>query len=335
MTGNQSPFPFQKCVLGILNWNGEKILPGCLDALSKYLPPAVKVWVIDNNSTDDSLKILKQDYPGVQVLKLEKNYGFAKAYNFFFQEVVRAGDYDYLAILNNDILIQEQWLESLLDVMLSRPRVAAVSSLLYLEDRKTLQNCGLTLHRWGACDSRFLGKEEKEVSLKVQPVFGFCGGAALLSVKALEKCGFFDERYFAYYEDADLSMRWQLAGYEIYFTPQARAQHLHSYSTGAHPARKLFLLEKNRWLFLFKFFPWRYLFYFLGPGFKTLYARKKKSPLLRGARREKGKGWGTLLRAYTEALCQLPSLRKSRRKDLLRCSSSRKIEDIFEEFAEF
>ena len=105
----------------ILNWNGATMLRQYLPSVLAYTPDA-DIIVADNGSTDDSLEVLKNEFPSVKTIVLDKNYGFAEGYNRAIEQV----DSDYVVLLNSDVEVTDNWLAPLLDYLEDHPETAAV-----------------------------------------------------------------------------------------------------------------------------------------------------------------------------------------------------------------
>ncbi len=270
-----------KTAIVILNYNGENILKKILSPLLEYYAGKCDIFVIDNNSTDNSLKILAHYKNTIKIIPLDKNYGFAKAYNIFFSSYLDR--YYYICLLNNDIIITKNWLENLMETASKYKNWAAVTPLVYYPDSNIIQNAGLDLFKNGYVESRFLYKKDSEVDLSEKEVFGFCGASCLLNANALKKIGFFDETFKFYYEDADLSMRFRLNNYEIIFSPKAKVYHFHSYSITKekYSLMRLYMLERHRLLFILKYFPYDLLFKTLTYGSLRYYLAKRKENYLK------------------------------------------------------
>jgi len=118
------------CTVIVLNFNGEKLLPACLDSLSKQKTAGVDVVVVDNASTDGSAKLVAEKYPWVQFLPLDKNYGFSGANNVALRYAI-ARKSDYVLLLNNDTFAAPDFISELLAVIQSDPKTAAVCPKIY------------------------------------------------------------------------------------------------------------------------------------------------------------------------------------------------------------
>ena len=247
----------------IPNWNGSKFLSPCLEALKRQSDQDFEVIVVDSHSTDDSLQTLEKDFPEVRVVQLDKNYGFAPAIN----RGVEQARGEYLVFLNNDTEAEPNWLQELARAMKDNPKVGvADSKIILFSDRSKLDSVGIEYSRWGFSTPRGRGQEESQFTQDTE-VFACCGGSSILRRELIEQIGAYDESFFAYLEDVDLSYRIRLAGYICETIPTSRIyHHLGQTSGGLTPFTRYHSI-KNLWLVYLKNSPrevlWRTLPRFL------------------------------------------------------------------------
>jgi GT2 family glycosyltransferase len=252
--------------LVIPNWNGKQFLAGCLDSLSQQSYKAIEVIVVDNGSVDGSTQLIESNYPWVRLLRFEENQGFSPAVN----RGIRESKGKFIALLNNDTVVDSQWLEELIAALKAEPTLGSVASkMLAYHDHSILDGAG-DGYRRGGLPGR-IGHREKDAGQFDSPryVLGACGGAALYRKEVFDKIGLFDEDYFAYLEDIDLALRAQSAGFKCLYVPTAIVYHLGCGTTGSgysplvvrlSAQNNINTLVKNIPLFLlFKFLP--YIFY--------------------------------------------------------------------------
>jgi GT2 family glycosyltransferase len=236
--------------LVIPNYNGAHLLPTCLDAVGRQTRPANEVIVVDDASTDASLALLRDRYPSVHVLALNRNGGFAQAAN----AGIAASIGDIVVLLNNDTEAEPGWLEALCRPLLERPEVGWCASKLLLFDRRdVLHSAGDGFGRDGLPRNRGVWAADNGEFDRQELVFGACAGAAAYRRGLLEELGGFDESLGAYCEDVDLNWRAQLQGYRCLYVPEARVYHMVS-ATGGGP-RASFLCGRNTILVLAKDVP--------------------------------------------------------------------------------
>jgi GT2 family glycosyltransferase len=241
----------------IVNWNGKIFLGNCLEAVYKQTYKNFEVYLVDNGSTDGSLEYIKKNFPKVKMIQLENNTGFAKGNNKGIKEAFKDKEIRYIVCLNNDTVVDKNWLEELVITAEKDSNIGAVSSKAYFRDGDIIQNAGLIytpalgLNKpgglslgYGLTDGETPGLSEE------QEIFAPGGVAPLYRRSALEKIfkrdgEIFDEDFFAYSEDLDLGFRIKSLGYKSVLSPEATLIHLHSQTGGAASPFKAFYSERN------------------------------------------------------------------------------------------
>ncbi len=245
----------------IPNWNGDKLISDCLKSLEKQTLP-VNIIVVDNGSTDNSIPLIEKDFPGVQLIKLGINKGFAGGVNVGIKESIDKG-YEYIALFNNDAIADSHWVEKLVKTAKNHPKAGIVTGKLMALDKKHFDSTGEFFHIWGVPSPR--GRLEVDKGQYNQPssVFGATGGASLYKASLFKDIGFFDESFFMYYEDTDISFRAQLAGWTVYYNPKAVAYHYIGASTEKVKGLHAYNTLKNQPLLILKNVPIKMLCGFL------------------------------------------------------------------------
>ncbi|HEY0733625.1 MAG TPA: glycosyltransferase family 2 protein [Herpetosiphonaceae bacterium] len=210
----------------IPNYNGVSLLPVCLDALRRQTRQDFQIMVVDDASTDDSVALLRQHYPEVEILQLTQNSGLAKAIN---QAITRTHG-EYVVLLNNDTEAEQSWLAELVGALERQPEYAFAASKLRLYDRRdVLHSAGDGYAINGVPFNRGVWEIDRGQYDSSIDVFGPCAGAAAYRRAALDQLAIdgrvFDEDLFMYCEDVDLNIRAQLAGYRTIFVPTAVVYH--------------------------------------------------------------------------------------------------------------
>lgn len=207
----------------IPNWNGADMLAECLISLqNQTLRPSI--IVVDNGSTDGSQELLDQQFSGVTVLKNNKNEGFTGGVNPGIQYAIKHGA-DAVALFNNDAVAEKTWLAELVTELETHPESGIVTSRLMRSDNTYFDSTGDYYSTWGIPFPRGRNQVAQGTYLDHEEVFGASGGASLYRTTLLNEIGTFDQRFFAYYEDVDISFRAQLAGWKVRYTPMAVAYH--------------------------------------------------------------------------------------------------------------
>ena len=251
-----------KCSVIILNWNGAEML-------RRYLPSVVKangegtkgereteIVVADNGSTDDSLKILAEEFPSVKTIVLDKNYGFAEGYNRAIDQV----DSDYVVLLNSDVEVTDGWLDTLLDYMDAHPEVAAVQpKIRSWLDKIRFEHAGaaggyLSALGYPYCRGRRFGKVEVDNGQydTIAEVDWTTGACMCVRTKIYKEVGGLDAAFFAHMEEIDLCWRIRRAGWKLMCVPQAVVYHLGGGALSYDNPRKTYLNFRNNLLMIYK-----------------------------------------------------------------------------------
>jgi len=247
----------------IPNWNGEQLLGDCLKSLSEQTFKDFEIILVDNGSSDNSLEFVKKNFPKIKIIKLEKNFGFARAIN----EGVKASSAEYVIFLNNDTEVDKEWLKNLIDCAGEHPEVISVNSkLLNFYDREKIDGIGILINEVGQAKS--IGWQEKDQGQfdQQQYIFGATGGASLFKREDFIKVGLFDEKYFMYSEEVDFAFRAQFKGYRSISCPGAVVYHKHKASALKKPQYIEYWQFRNMTQTIIKDFPtavllkkWRWL----------------------------------------------------------------------------
>jgi GT2 family glycosyltransferase len=205
----------------IPNWNGAKHLPVCLDALRRQTLPPHEVILADNASADESLALMRRDFPEVTVLALPENRLFAGACN----AGIRASTGDAIALLNNDTEADARWLERVAACFERHPDAGFVATKLRLFDKRDhLHSAGDFFSSRGVPGNR--GVWQRDDGRFDQPyVFSACGAASVYRRAMLDKIGLLDEVFGFSCEDVDIAWRAQLAGFRCAFAHDAIVYH--------------------------------------------------------------------------------------------------------------
>lgn len=234
--GKASATSVEKGLISVVipNWNGKKFLADCLDSLLKETYDKVEIIIVDNGSKDGSVEFLETSYPQVKLVKFAENTGFSVAVN----AGIMASSGEFIALLNNDTVVEPSWLSEMIKIMHEHPEVGSTGcKMLAYDDRKLLDGAG-DGYRRGGLPGRIGHREIDQGQFdELRYILGPCGGAALYRRTMLEDIGLFDEDYFAYLEDVDIALRAQSAGYKSLYVPTAIMYHLGCGTTGSgyHP----------------------------------------------------------------------------------------------------
>jgi len=228
----------------IPNWNGIELLRACLGSLRHQTIDSFEVIVVDNHSTDDSVAVLHHEFPEVTVLALPKNVGFTGGCN----AGLLAAHGRYLVLLNNDTEVEPEWLEKLTRGLSLHPEAGiATSRIMLYNPRGVLNAAGDIYRRNGVPDSRGVWQAYGPDYATEAWVFGGSGGAMALRREMLAETGLFDESFFMWCEDVDLSWRCQLLGWKCIYIPDAVIYH-HLSATGGGPLASYYVGRNTLWV---------------------------------------------------------------------------------------
>lgn len=232
----------------VINYNGEKYLQTCLSSLAQQTYSNYKIIVFDNASTDNSVEFIQQNFPKINIMQAEKNFGFAEGNNFAMNFALDHNP-SYIFLVNNDTEAKLDLVEKLVNSAESDDSIGIVGpSVFALQNKYSIQERGVTIDRFG------YPLAIKSASLNGGCVFFVSGCAMLIKAEIIRKIGLFDKEYFMFAEDLDLCWRAQLAGYKIVVNETAVIFHASggSISGGVIKAasyktnvRRVFLREKN------------------------------------------------------------------------------------------
>lgn len=248
-----------KLAIVILNWNGAEMLKKYLPSVLQYSKDEAVVYVADNASTDNSIALLKEEFPEVKLILLEKNWGFAEGYNKALEQVYA----EYYLLLNSDIEVTPGWLTPMLSFMDSHEEVAACQpKLLSIFQRDSFEYagaCGGYLDRYGYpfCRGRVFDVVEQDHGQYDEPakVHWATGAALLVRARIYKEVGGLDARFFAHQEEIEMCWRMRIRGYQIYCLPESKAYHVGGGTLPKSNPMKTYLNFRNNLTMLYKCLP--------------------------------------------------------------------------------
>jgi GT2 family glycosyltransferase len=246
--------PVALASLIIVNYNGRAELERCLASLldDSFCCQQCEIVVVDNASSDGSAACVGQHFPGVRMIRSGANLGFGGANNL----AVRQSTGRFLAFLNPDVTVAPGWLEPLIAALEADPGAGlATSQILLLQDMRHINTCGNQVHYTGLTLCRGLG-EVKGSYPHTEEVTAVSGAAFAMRRELFLELGGFDDAFFMYMEDTDLSWRARLAGHRCLYVPASVIYHDYALHFGP---RKTFYEERNRYQMLLKVLDWRTL----------------------------------------------------------------------------
>jgi riboflavin kinase/FMN adenylyltransferase len=245
-----------KTAVVLLNYNTSDHLRKYLPSVIEHTPKSVDIIVVDNASTDDSVELMKNEFPEIRLIVNKMNHGFAGGYN----EAIKKIDTDILVLLNSDIKVVKGWLEPILTEMEQNPSIAvAQPKILSLESPNLFEYAGAAggfIDRLGYpfCRGRIFTTVEEDWGQYEEKtdVFWASGAAFFIRKKIYDHFEGFDETYFAHMEEIDLCWRIKRAGYRVVAVPSSKVYHLGGGTLAYGSARKTYLNVRNSLFTLLK-----------------------------------------------------------------------------------
>jgi GT2 family glycosyltransferase len=248
----------KKVTVAILNWNGKSFLQRFLETLvANTNSELAEIVIIDNNSTDDSVSYLKDNFPEIKTVILNDNFGFAGGYNRGLKDVKS----EYFLLLNSDIEVPEKWLEPLVELM-EKDRGIGVCGpkLLSFDDKNFFEYAGasggyIDTFAYPFCRGRIFDKCESDNGQynDITNCFWISGAALMIRSEIFKSAGGFDDDFFAHQEEIDLCWRVQNLGYKVAIQPLSFVYHVGGgtlpksspFKTYLNYRNNLYLIEKN------------------------------------------------------------------------------------------
>lgn len=252
-----------KTAVVILNWNGKKLLQKFLPSVILHSPTAA-IYVIDNCSNDDSVRLIKEQFPKVQVIQNKKNFGFAKGYNEGLKKIKAS----YYLLLNSDVEVTENWISPLEKLLDENAEMAAcqpkILSFLQPDCFEHAGAAGGFIDKYGYpfCRGRIFTEIEKD-QMQYEgnsEIFWASGAAMLVRSDLFFKAQGFDEYFFAHMEEIDLCWRLKNMGYKIGYTSHSKVYHVGGATLQYNSPNKTYLNFRNNLLTLLRNLPRQKLF---------------------------------------------------------------------------
>jgi GT2 family glycosyltransferase len=236
----------------VLNWNGLNDTLGCLESLDRLDYTGCEVVVVDNGSADESVPVIRQRFPAVTTIENGENLGYAGGNNVGLRYAMTQG-VDYALLLNNDTVVDPAFLRVLVDAAEAEPAIGMAGPTIYYHERPDVTWSAGGAIDWRQGSTRMVGLNEPDAGQFGQSPreVDFITGCALLVKRSvMEEVGLLDERFFAYYEEAEWCVRATRAGFRIVHVPLACIWHKISPSAQADSPLVHYYMTRNRLLFL-------------------------------------------------------------------------------------
>lgn len=232
----------------VVVFNSARFIEACLRSLARQTYLDTEIVVVDNGSTDGGAELVEAQHPGVRLIRTGANLGYAAGNNLG----VAAATGEVVAVLNPDTEADADWLKELVAALATGPDVLATSRICMHGDPELINTCGNDLHVTGLGFCRGLLRQSSDFD-EATSVAAVSGCAFAIRRRLLLELGGFDEDFFAYVEDTDLSVRAAVAGCQIIYAPASRVYH--HYQLRMRPD-KFYLLERNRQFMMLKNLRW-------------------------------------------------------------------------------
>jgi len=254
-----------KVAVVILNWNGVEHLRTFLPFVLGSVYPNLDIIVGDNASTDGSVDMLKAEFPQVQIIQNDDNYGFTGGYNRVLEHV----EADYYILLNSDVEVHPGWIAPVIELMESDEKIAAAApKIKSYQQRDHFEHAGaaggfIDSFGYPFCRGRMFYEIEKDKGQYDDSceVFWASGAALFIKKKCWDEAGGFDDRFFAHMEEIDLCWRLKNRGYKVMYCAQSEVFHVGGGTLNTENPFKTYLNFRNNLLLLKKNLPyWRSVF---------------------------------------------------------------------------
>ena len=248
-----------KVAVVILNWNGEAMLRRFLPTVVRYSCDEAEIWVADNASGDASVQLLREHFPSVRLIQLDKNYGFAEGYNRALAQI----EAEYYVLLNSDVEVTHHWLTPLVEYMDAYPDVAACQPKLLSEaNRDYFEYAGASggfIDRYGYpfCRGRIFNTVEEDNGQYdyIIDILWATGACMLIRSADYREAHGLDGRFFAHNEEIDLCWRLHQRGRRIVCIPESEVYHVGGGTLPKSNPMKTFLNFRNNLTMLYKNLP--------------------------------------------------------------------------------
>lgn len=243
---------YPRAAIIVLNWNNKRDTVECIKSLGKIDYPNFEVILVDNGSSDDSVKTIKETFPNITLIENGKNLGFAGGNNTGIRSALQ-GDFDYFLLLNNDTVVDPSFLTELIKVAEIDPGIGILGpKIFYYDEPKRIWFAGGIINYWSG---HLYHKGYQEIDEGkydvVQDVDSITGCALLVKRKVLEDIGLLYEDMFLYFEDTDLCARAYKKGYRLVYVPASLIWHKISSTTSKIKGLQFYYNIRN-WLIFMK-----------------------------------------------------------------------------------
>jgi GT2 family glycosyltransferase len=305
-----------RLVIGIVVWNNADDAIRCAESLLHQLDKKFTILFVNNSSTDESVEGTLQDYINnkstkqLVYIETNSNRGTAGGFNAILSWA-REHEYTYAGTLNADATAKTDWVLALIEELEKFNCVIATGQLIHMSTN-TVDTTGELYTVWGLPGPRLRDELTSKAPQKAGEVFGATGGGFIAKTSLFDDIGLFDEAFFMYYEDVDMSFRAQLAGHKIRYTPKAIAYHKRGASSDTVPGLATYNTFKNLPLLFWKNVPLG-LFPTIAPRFFVAYHLILGNAIVRGKGIPALKGWAISLILLPRSLVLRQKIQSSKK----------------------
>lgn len=263
----------KKIAFLVVSWNNREIIDECIESIWAQSYGNKVIYVIDNASTDGTAKHIAKNHPDVILVSSSENNGFARGNNILIQKALEDENVGYIALINSDVVLDKKWSTEIINYIKHKPKAACV------------QGITLDYYDHGMIDAEHVyvgtnfqsvqygyGERFKEAYSNPRKVFGVNAAAAVYTRQYIDEQPnnvFFDEKFYMYLEDVDISLRAIVTGWNNYYIPTARAYHMGSVSAKKRSnGYNLMMTLRNQSALLFKNLPIKTIIRFLPKAIK-------------------------------------------------------------------
>jgi hypothetical protein len=233
----------------ILNWNGLSDTIGCLESLKEITYPDYTVIVVDNGSSGNDANVLEEKFSDhIQLIRNDKNYGFAEGNNIGIRHALEKSNPQYILLLNNDTMVDPCFIDEFIKVAESDTTIGVLGPKIYYHhEPQKIWFAGGTFHpRIGQAFHTGINHHDNGRYDTIREVAFITGCAMLIKIEVIKKIGLLDSDYFAYHEDSDFCFRARRAGYKLVFVPQSKIWHKVASTLGLTSFPYVYFIARNR-----------------------------------------------------------------------------------------
>jgi len=241
----------------VVNHNGSAILEECLNAIQLQTHNPFEIMVVDNGSTDDSVALIRNKYPHIRLITLERNEGYARAHNIALEQALKE-EPRVIALINTDAVLHPDRLLSVLNFVEGSDFDLIQTLILKHEDAERIDSAGIGISRSLKIYDRQHGQPVRCAEANTA-IFGPCFAAAAFQAHVFQSLrdehGYLDETFGSFYEDVDFCFRANARGYKSALLAEPLCRHHRSHTADSHPFQKYFHLGRNYFFVLAKHIP--------------------------------------------------------------------------------